>query len=420
MSKTLPLPCPLFDKLEYLDTKQEEDVLERFSFAPVAEIRQEFNLCLEFLYSYRQSKDTFTAYRRELERFLQWLWIIHKKLLKSVTRNDIRDYLSFVKNPHKSWIGNKTVSRFVINSSGKREVNKEWRPFVVKTPKSSRYCSGNIAQEVSYQLSNKSLTAIFSCLSSFFVFLQQERYMDINPISLVRQKKAYLQRSQNRKITRKLSNTQWEYVLSAAEEMAKEHRRYERTLFLISAFYLLGLRISELAYSHERMALMNNFAPDKNGLWWYTTIGKGNKLRDVAVPAELLEALKRYRGYLGLTPLPARGESTPLFPAYRSKNGLGARQIRNLVQEVFNRAILQLHDQGNIDEAEDLSTATVHWLRHTAISNEVNFRPREHIRDDVGHENPATMEQYIDTDRIARHASAQEKRLRPTKNRYSN
>ncbi len=69
--------------------------------------------------------------------------------------------------------------------------------------------------------------------------------------------------------------------------------------------------------------------------------------------------------------------------------------------------------QGKIDEAEDLATATVHWLRHTAISTEVEYRPREHIRDDVGHENPATMDKYIDTDRVARHRSAQSKRLKP-------
>ena len=68
---------------------------------------------------------------------------------------------------------------------------------------------------------------------------------------------------------------------------------------------------------------------------------------------------------------------------------------------------------GKKDEAEDLATATVHWLRHTAISSEVEYRPREHIRDDVGHENPATMDKYIDTDRLARHQSAQGKKLKP-------
>lgn len=203
-------------------------------------------------------------------------------------------------------------------------------------------------------------------------------------------------------------------MITTTEEMAKEDKQHERTLFLMSAFYLLGLRISELAHTTERIAIMGNFAPDKRGLWWYTTIGKGNKIRDVAVPNELLASLQRYRKHLGLTPLPHRDEATPLLPKQRGKHGLGARQIRNLVQVVFDRAIEKVHLSGKVEEALDLASATVHWLRHTAISNEIEYRPREHIRDDVGHENPATMDKYIDIDRVARHQSAQNKQLKPT------
>jgi len=180
-----------------------------------------------------------------------------------------------------------------------------------------------------------------------------------------------------------------------------------------SAFYLLGLRISELAHTNERTAIMGNFAPDKRGLWWYTTVGKGNKMRDVAVPDELIIALKRYRESIGLPPLPHRDESTPLLSKFKGKEGLGTRQIRNIMQSVFDRAIIRLTAAGKLDEAQDLASATVHWLRHTAISSEVEYRPREHIRDDVGHENPATMDKYIDTDRVARHLSAKSKKLKP-------
>jgi len=215
------------------------------------------------------------------------------------------------------------------------------------------------------------------------------------------------------RVTRKLSKLQWHHVISTAQEMAASDSQHERTLFLISTFYLLGLRISELSYQGERLAIMGNFAPDKDGLWWYTTIGKGNKLRDIAVPDELLSALKKYRVSLNLSPLPSRQESTPLLPKLRGKTGLGSRQIRNLVQQVFDFAILKLRALEKIDEADDLETATVHWLRHTAISTDIESRPREHIRDDVGHENASTMDKYIDIDRVARHQSAQFKKLKP-------
>ena len=411
MSTALPIPKSLFDTLENLrDTP--ECVVNYIDSLNIPAAREEFRLCNEFLKSYINSKDTFSAYRRETERLLHWSWLICKKPLKEINRNDVRDYLEFIRQPPITWIATKIVDRFIEDEHGVRQHNSAWRPFVVKVSKVARK-QGKLPNKNQYGLSNKSIEAIFAVLSSLYTYLQQEEYLDVNPIALIRQKKGYIQRQQTRKVTRKLSKLQWLTVISMAEQMAHEDIQHERTLFLTSAFYLLGLRISELAFAGDRLALMGNFAPDKRGLWWYTTVGKGNKMRDVAVPDELLNALKRYRQTLNLTPLPHRDENTPLFPKLKGKEGLGSRQIRNIIQSVFDRAILQLRTQGKIDEAEDLETATVHWLRHTAISSEVEYRPREHIRDDVGHENPATMDKYIDTDRVARHQSAQSKKLKP-------
>lgn len=403
-------PRPLFDTLENID-EVTEDTLQYLQTLDIADTEKELRLTQEFLKSYAHSKDTYTAYRREVERILHWSWLIREKSIKDVNRNDIRDYIQFVNKPIKSWISTKITSRF-INAEGTRVANENWRPFVVKINKVSRRL-GNEPDKDDYQLGNKSIEAIFAVLSSYFTYLQQEEYIESNPVTLIRQKKGYIQRQQTRKVTRKLSRVQWTFVIETAEEMAKVDPIYERTLFLTSAFYLLGLRISELAHNTDRVATMGNFAPDKRGLWWFTTVGKGNKLRDVAVPDELLDALKRYRISLGLPPLPSRDEQTPLLLKLKGKQGLGTRQIRNLVQDVFNRAIDKLTKVGKLDEAQDLANATVHWLRHTAISSEVEYRPREHIRDDVGHENPATMDKYIDTDRVARHLSAKHKKLKP-------
>lgn len=404
-------PPPIFDTLDNLNNIP-ACVSAYIESVEIHAAKKEFELCLEFLKSYAQSKDTFTAYRREVERLVHWSWLIAKKPLIQLRRNDIRDYLSFIQSPPKNWISTRIVDRFISNENDSREANPAWRPFVVKISKAARR-HGKKPDKSSYTLSSKSVEAIFAILGSMFTYLQQEEYLDTNPVALVRQKKGYIQRQQTQKVTRKLSKLQWMYVITTCEEMANTNPIHERTLFLMSAFYLLGLRISELAYSGDRIATMGNFAPDKRDMWWYTTVGKGNKIRDVAVPDELLSALKRYRIALNLTPLPYRGEATPLFPKFKGHTGLGHRQIRNIVQEVFDQAIEKLRQAGKTDEAEDLSAATVHWLRHTAISSEVEYRPREHIRDDVGHENPATMDKYIDTDRIARHESAKSKKLKP-------
>jgi len=410
-SKTLP--HPLFDTLENINDPPY--VVEQFliQLTPIIpDVKKEYHFLLEFLKSYANSHDTFTAYRREVERLLQWAWLILKKPLKQMTRNDIRDYLAFLNAPPPAWIGTKTVNRFIRNELKIRIVNPEWRPFVVRVSKNARRL-GKMPDKTGYQLSNKSIEVLFATLSSIFTFLQQEEYLEINPIQLIRQKKGYIQRQQVHKVTRRLSKLQWHTVISTAEDMASEDKQHERTLFLMSAFYLLGVRISELAYTENRTAAMGSFFPDKRGLWWFTTVGKGNKVREIAVPDELWLALKRYRLYLNLPPLPSRGESTPLLPKMKGKSGLGTRQIRNIVQSVFDRAIITLQKQGKTDEADDLASATVHWLRHTAISTDVETRPREHIRDDAGHENPATMDKYIDTDRVARHQSAKNKKLKP-------
>lgn len=411
MTTPLPLPKPLFDTRELLSDDHPE-IKAYIEKNNIDHAWQEYNLCREFLKSYANSNDTYSSYRREVERLLHWSWLICKKNLASITRNDIRDYLQFIHEPPLNWLTDHVAHRFIENKNGERMANPAWRPFVIKISKHARR-QGQEPDKKNYKLSNKSIEAVFAVLSSLFTYLQQEEYLEANPVALIRQKKGYIQRQQTRKVTRRLSNTQWLSVINTCEAMAAEDPQHERTLFLMSAFYLLGLRISELSYREDRLAEMGNFAPDKRGLWWYTTIGKGNKSRDVAVPDELLAGLKRYRTALGLTPLPQRGENTPLFPKLKGRDGLGTRQIRNIVQTVFDRAIDELRAAGKIDEAEDLASATVHWLRHTAISTEIEYRPREHIRDDVGHENPATMDKYIDTDRVARHQSAKAKPLKP-------
>jgi site-specific recombinase XerD len=406
-----PVLIPLFDTLANVN-EPIRAVQTYLAQAHVPEAAQEYRLSIEFLKSYTGSADTFTAYRREVERVLHWCWEIKKCSLKDLTRNEIRDYLAFVQAPPHAWICSKTVARF-IDKDGERAPNPEWRPFVMRTPKAQKSVIAEKKDKQDYELSPKSMQALLASLSTYFTFLLQEEYIAANPVQLLRQKNRIIQREQSRKVTRKLSHIQWDSVITIVQHMAEQEPKYERSLFMMSAFFLLGLRISELAETPGRIPKMNDFAPDKDGHWWFTTVGKGNKIRDVAVPDEMLTALKRYRQTLNLSPLPNRTENTPLLHKERGRGGLGIRHIRQLVQDCFDRAIAKLHSEGLADEAHDLAAATVHWLRHTAISHDVEFRPREHVRDDAGHGSATTTDQYIDIDRRARHESAKGKTLLP-------
>ncbi len=410
MKEKISPPKPFFDKLDKIDKIPYNCIQEYLCVLNLKNIDIEYNIIRNYLAAYAGSNDTYTAYRREIEKLIQWSWTIKKTLVKNVTRNDIIEFLDFVQNPPNSWIATKIVKRFKESKSGDISFNKEWRPFVVKIPK-YQYKEGKIPYKHNFTLSGKSIQSTFATLSSFFTYLVQEQYIQTNPVALIRQKSKYIQREQNMKVTRKLSDLQWKSVIKSTQDLASQDPNYLRTYFILSCFYLLGLRISELAETPGRIPCMGDFYPDHNSLWWFSTVGKGNKLREVAVPSQLLEILKKYRISRSLIPLPSRGEKTPLIHKNKGRNGLGTRQIRNIVQDSFNIAIEKLKKQQLLDDALDLENATVHWLRHTAISNDVKHRPREHIRDDVGHSNPATMDKYIDIDRRERHESAQEKKL---------
>jgi integrase len=173
------------------------------------------------------------------------------------------------------------------------------------------------------------------------------------------------------------------------------------------------LRVSELVADERSTPVMGDFRKDSDGNWWFHVIGKGNKNRTVTVCDEMLDALKRYRKWQGLSPLPLPNEQMPLIAKNRGKGPVtSTRHIRRIVQDCFDRAYERMKADGMEDDAAELRAATVHWLRHTGISEDVKIRPREHVRDDAGHASMATTDRYIESDRRERHASGRRKAIK--------
>ena len=89
----------------------------------------------------------------------------------------------------------------------------------------------------------------------------------------------------------------------------------------------------------------------------------------------MLNALKRYRKYLGLSTYPGLEEQTPIVSKLKGKGAINStRHIRRIVQDCFDAAYMRMQKDGFEDDAYDLKTATVHWLRHTGISEDVKRR----------------------------------------------
>ncbi|MBP9727373.1 MAG: site-specific integrase [Gammaproteobacteria bacterium] len=376
---------------------------------------KDYQWALSFLYSYRGSKDTFGAYRRELERFLQWSWFVKQQSFLKHKRQDIEEFAEFCLHPPKLWIGLKNVARFK-NVNGEKQANKTWKPFVVQVSKRI-HKQGIVPLKDDYQCSQASMKVMFNILSSFYNFLLQEEVALMNPVALIRQKSKFIRKEASTTIVRRLSEEQWQMVIGLVEGKTQQDEKQERTLFILSCLYSMYLRISELITTSRWSPRMKDFFKDHEGNWWLRTVGKGNKARQIAVSPSMLKALKRYRStYLKLPPYPLPDENFPLIGHVNNSNKplTSDRPLRYLVQACFDEAADQLELHGQQLDADVLRTSTVHWLRHTGISEDVKIRPREHVRDDAGHSSSAITDRYIDVELTERAKSAKKKLI--TKN----
>jgi site-specific recombinase XerD len=404
---SIPLPSPLVDNINMLGSPITEArmALRRYpALHDIPGVEDDLLHSFSFLQSYNGSTATFNSYRREVERLLQWTCFVRGCGLADLGRQDMEDFVHFCQSPPQTWIARHQSPRFV-SRNGLRIANPDWRPFIGEE-------SGNV---LIADLSQKSLQSLFSVLSTYFNYLLQEDYLRINPVTLIRQKSKFLQKHAYQAPVRRISNLQWDFILDTVNQMAAENpAEHERSLFVMHCLFGMYLRISELVADERSTPVMGDFQNDSDGNWWLKVTGKGNKVRMVTVSDDMLASLVRYRQHLGLGKLPYPGEQTPLVPRVRGRGPVtSTRQIRYLVQFCFDRAFDRMRNEGLEDEAQELRVATVHWLRHTGISEDVKFRPKEHVKEDAGHASMATTDRYIDTEMRERHASARNKKLKP-------
>ena len=75
MASVRTLPKPILDSLSEMGNpfKQSSFSIDKFFDGDsVSNAELDYEYALKFIYSYQGSSATFNAYRRELERFLQW------------------------------------------------------------------------------------------------------------------------------------------------------------------------------------------------------------------------------------------------------------------------------------------------------------------------------------------------------------
>lgn len=407
----LPFPRPLFesfDRFQDLNFQQLSgelpSVLECLhDFPEELHAIEGYRSVRGFLKSYAGNEATFNAYRTHAERLFLWALAIAKKPLLELRRRDAEAFMEFCLNPPRAWIGPVVKSRFLRVGTRKKQdsdtyvVNREWRPFSVTIPKRDRKIATESAATLPrpvYKVSQGSVAQIFAVCGSFFQYAIDEGLTEVNPFRAVKQKSIYKQRNTLDVASRSLTQLQWSYVIETAERMAKEDPTHERTLFIVATLFAMYLRVSDLTGRDNWAPTMGDIRRDSTGNWWFHVVGKGNKAAKISVRDDYIQTyLVRYRLHLQLPPLPHAHEKTALIGTLKGRAGLSDRHIRLLLQEVFDRSLAHMAQEGwSDDEIDQLRSATLHWLRHTSATFDAPHRDMKDLQADLRHNSMSTTQ----------------------------
>jgi site-specific recombinase XerD len=336
-----------------------------------------------------KSTHTYERFRNEIEKFILWSVLIKKMPIDEMRKSDILEYADFCWKPPVSWIGTSNQERFKLKDSY-FTANELWRPYKVQAPKSQLIKN---VDKKKYRPSQQTLTSTFTAIIVFYNYLMGEELCYGNPAQIAKKDcKHFISDTQVKEIKR-LSGSQWQYLLDTAVDMANEDAIYERNLFVIASLKTLFLRISELSERDDWSPVMGHFWQDDDGNWWLKIFGKGRKLRDTTVPSDFIPFLKRYRLSRDLSGLPTNGENNVLVEKIRGQGGMTSRHLRRLVQNIFDQAYIRMKQLEGENESMKLKEATTHWLRHTGASMEIERgRALKDLSEDLGHSSMATTD----------------------------
>lgn len=292
-----------------------------------------------WLAEFRDSPQTLRNYRKEAERLLLWALLERGKALSSLTREDCLLYEDFLTDPQprERWCGQK-APRF----------SARWRPFLGPLNPASR----KVAMLI---------------VNSLFSYLVKAGYLAGNPLALARRRGRGP--STTAQVERFLEHDQWQALLATVDALPSDDERARqfqaRAKYLLALLYLLGPRVSEVA-NHA----MNSFVQIR-GRWWWRVVGKGRKEARVPVNQDMLQALRDYRRFYGLSPLPAPDDATPLVLNLKGASGIGGNMIYRIIKELVAKAAVRLAVDDPYQAAK-LRRASTHWFRHTSITHQAD------------------------------------------------
>lgn len=402
---------PLFDTAELIhdqaDLELYPDLRAALTALPIAQesALDDFHIAHRFLVKYSDVSGTYNRFRSEIQRFLNYTWLVARRSLSQTDTDLVSSYFAFLKTPPVAWVAPGIYSAFE-NRDDLRRSNPKWRPLVHRAD-----------EDAPYSVSQASLNASRTALQTFFKYLVSRDYLQRNPLLDVRKRdrnaKPILNHDRDAEV-RRLTDWQWSYLLETLTELASGDAKYERHLFVIVTMKSLFLRVSELAprpvdRGQIRTPTFGDFrrtVVDGEPYWIYSVFGKGDKTRQVTLPDAYLDYLKRWRTHLGLTaPLPVPGESTPILPSQKG-DALGKRQVQRIYEQAMVATADRMEREGFRDEARQILAirSETHYLRHTGASQAIEAGGDiRHISEELGHANATFTESvYVNSEQARR------------------
>ena len=308
-----------------------------------------------------RSLETRRRYEREIIRFTAFIYQELAVDYAAVRLKHLQTYLHFIQNLPGHWL----------------------RPGILRGKPDKILFKSSIKP-------GKSTDQVIDVISTFFGFLERNRYTMGNPAaSLVRSGEKTARGS---KVIRYFHESEWQHVRDCLSSMpcstSKEIMESVRTGFMIKLSYGLALRESELTGQ-----TCNDIFPDNEGGYYLSVLGKGRKRRNLPVNPQLLESIKNYRSFYGYTGI--TGNELPLAPRRRKSTGvltgLTSRGLRFWWQGFMT------YCSGMTDDArlqDRLQEMPFHALRHTALTHLARKMDIEDLAIFAGHDSINTTSQY--------------------------
>jgi site-specific recombinase XerC len=369
-------------------------------FSTRLNVFDDFKWVRAFLAAHNKAPGTYGNYRAFVERLLLWSWIVCEKSVLTLTTRDFGEFISFNEKPPENWIGDAARRRFFL-SAGEYVFNDEWRPIESRNEKIARKTAIDLKKRfvpTPLGLSPSNIGQLITICSSFYRYLICNDVVVANPAMAAKDRIPPVKKSSS-ETGSELSLEQWKYVIDVAVKMADKNSRYERDLFILVTYYSMYLRGAELSGSECWVPTMGAFVED-DGTWWFEVIGRNNEISRVSVRPDFIPYLTRYRKSRNLSPLPSRGETTPLLTTIDGRPGLTDRQIRQIIQNLFDCAHAQMKLDGFRDgDCIALLSASIRWLRNTSASCDAPKRNPVQLRKDLRQKTlAATLDRYYGQD----------------------